>query len=582
MNRRQVDPVEQAALVAFRSGRVTESQEVRRRSGWEHHHADADQAIAAMATAVVADLRAHGAGRVSALAVTHADCERLADSIRASLTEDGTISGPGLEGPGWAGPRFYRAGDRVLLHAHAQLDDGGRLTNGTVATVVAAGPDGLSVRPDRAAELCVLPAAFVAGRSGDGRPKLSHAWARTVDGVQGGTWDHVHLFATPAIDRYRGYVGQSRSRWPTQTWNTTPAAGDDDHGGVIVGADAAPADAVAAALGRAQPKTFAAEHDPYRSEQTIRAEQAAHRCRLQQRPPDVTAQVAHAQTVVAGRARDVADAEAGLAAWTRQRDTTTGLRGVTPARRRLHADAVQRSAQGAVRVRDARADLAAAQDHLARLRDQAAAQDHLARLRDQAAAREAFDEANQWRHHRIAQLDDQLGEQWTAAVVSAARDGYPHAYGPDHLRAARQTLLDRLSPTTPAGAPRSDSGTIGDPRPGARRPRRRRRARRHPPALPVHPAGRPSRPRRPGDPRRPPARRPDGLPRGVSIPGGASLSAASRAARAANRPAGAAARSARSSSPDPATGRTRPPRPPRWSPRTPPGTPPRSRTRSVS
>ena len=70
----------------------------------------------------------------------------------------------------------------------------------------------------------------------DGRPLVSHAWARTIDGVQGGTWDQVHLLATPALDRYRGYVGQSRSIAPTHTWNTTPQSLDDagDHGGRLV------------------------------------------------------------------------------------------------------------------------------------------------------------------------------------------------------------------------------------------------------------------------------------------------------------------------------------------------------------
>ncbi len=58
--------------------------------------------------------------RVAALAVTHADCEALADRIRAQLTE-GAIAGPDLEGPGWAAPRRYQAGDRILLHAHSAL-----------------------------------------------------------------------------------------------------------------------------------------------------------------------------------------------------------------------------------------------------------------------------------------------------------------------------------------------------------------------------------------------------------------------------------------------------------------------------
>jgi hypothetical protein len=79
-----------------------------------------------------------------------------------------------------------------------------------------------------------VPASFVQERGQDGRPRLSHAWCRTIDGVQGGTWAQVHLLGTPALDNHRGYVGQSRSVNPTHTWNTVPVP-DADHSGRIVG-----------------------------------------------------------------------------------------------------------------------------------------------------------------------------------------------------------------------------------------------------------------------------------------------------------------------------------------------------------
>ena len=82
---------------------------------------------------------------MAALAVTHADCEALADRIRAELAAQGVIAGPALEGPGWAGPRAYQAGDRILLHAHVDLDDGRRLTNGSVPPSRAVTPAGLAV-----------------------------------------------------------------------------------------------------------------------------------------------------------------------------------------------------------------------------------------------------------------------------------------------------------------------------------------------------------------------------------------------------------------------------------------------------
>ena len=273
MNRRQADPVERQALTVFRQGEIQASQELRDEAGWEHHHLDRDQALQAMAAAVLADIDIHGPERVAVLAVTHADCEAIADRVRADLVSQGVISGPALEGPGWAGPRSYQAGDRIVLHAHADLPDGRRLTNGTVATDHRGHPD----RPHSPSRRRPSSGAArgVRHRPGaDGRPRVSHAWARTIDGVQGGTWDQVHLLATPALDRYRGYVGQSRSIAPTHTWNTTTARVDDgDHGGRLVGeVYSTPAEQIAAALARAQPKTFAAVDDPYRIDDDLRAE----------------------------------------------------------------------------------------------------------------------------------------------------------------------------------------------------------------------------------------------------------------------------------------------------------------------
>ena len=48
------------------------------------------------------------------------------------------------------------------------------------------------------------------------RPNLSHAWARTIEGAQGGTWEAVHLLGTASLDALSGYVGQSRGRRPTR------------------------------------------------------------------------------------------------------------------------------------------------------------------------------------------------------------------------------------------------------------------------------------------------------------------------------------------------------------------------------
>ena len=57
--------------------------------------------------------------------------------------------------------------------------------------------------------------------------------------------------------------------------------------------------------------------------------------------------------------------------------------------------------------------------------------------------REQFDLANRWRVARIEQLDQQLAQHWTCAVIDAARDGHPTAYGTQRLQAARAHLAAR-------------------------------------------------------------------------------------------------------------------------------------------
>ena len=108
-----------------------------------------------------------------------------------------------MTGPGWTTERDYRAGDRVLLHARCG-PSGSRLVNGTTATVTRVDETGLTVRLDRSGQEAVLPASFVQGTRRDGSPNLSHAWARTVDGAQGGTWEACHLLGSSGPGRLPG------------------------------------------------------------------------------------------------------------------------------------------------------------------------------------------------------------------------------------------------------------------------------------------------------------------------------------------------------------------------------------------
>jgi hypothetical protein len=128
-----------------------------------------------------------------------------------------------------------------------------------------------------------LPREFVQGRRADGSPNCSHAWARTVDGIQGGTWPQVHLLGTAALERFTGYTAQSRGRHATHTWNVTRLP-DIDHGGVLAD-QRTPEKEVLDAL-RRQPDTSFAVHDAPSHIERLLAEQAALRHMLNDRPPD--------------------------------------------------------------------------------------------------------------------------------------------------------------------------------------------------------------------------------------------------------------------------------------------------------
>ena len=282
-NRRQLEAAERKALASYRAGHIALSQAIRSQHGWEHDLGSPHATREALADAVAADIVIHGPAGVVALAVAHADCEDLADRIRHRLQDSGHIHGPELVGPAWhQGERRYAAGDRILIHG-TLCTTGQRLHNGTVLTVAAVA-QGDSLRAvDDHGRAVVLPRPFIEGHRSDGSPNLSHAWVRTVDGVQAGTWTQVHLLGTAALERFTGYTGQSRSRHATHTWNVTRLP-DIDHGGVLAD-QRTPNQEVLTALGRVQDTSFAVHDTPTRLGHLL-AERAELRAVLRHRPPD--------------------------------------------------------------------------------------------------------------------------------------------------------------------------------------------------------------------------------------------------------------------------------------------------------
>jgi conjugative relaxase-like TrwC/TraI family protein len=384
VNRRQVDPVDRYALNLLRGGDPVASQQLRAGHGWEHEAASPNATRAAMADAVVADILDHGSLATVALVVSHGQAEDLADRIRRRLTAAGVLTGPALAGPGWTTDRHYQTGDRVLFHTRYG-DRHSPLVNGTVATITAVHHGGLDVCTD-AGIATLVPAEFVRGARADGSPNVSHAWARTVDGAQGGTWDHAHLLGSVALDAYRGYTGQSRARHPTHTWNTS-IVDDGDHGGRLADQRTS-AEQVAVALARIPDTTMAALDDPRRTDRRLRAAIDTHQVVLDQLPPDRTRQLADAR-----HAHD--DARTRLeAAHRRVANTGSALDGLGSLRTLSRAGRAER--------RQLEEQLLAAQQEAVAAAGVVARAEHrIERLEREQAAHDTFEQTDGWRRSAI-------------------------------------------------------------------------------------------------------------------------------------------------------------------------------------
>jgi hypothetical protein len=301
--------------------------------------------------------------------------------------------------------------------------------NGTVATVSAVGRHGLDVHTDDGTAMSI-PLEFVQGTRADGTPNLSHAWARTVDGAQGGTWDHAHLLGSAALDGYRGYTGQSRSRHPTHTWNTTPLD-DGDHGGRLADLRSAQ-QRVAAALARIPDVTIAAVDDPWPTDRRLGAIIDAHHAILDRQPPDRMRELADARQALA-------DAQGQLAATERREaDTRADIDNLGPIRSLSRAGrAERRQLEGRLSgeqraVIDAAGAVARAEHRVERLE------------RDQEA-HDQFERTEGWRRHAIVAAEDKLDGHWTAVAVDCCRAEQPLAYGVEPLRLAHRRLTGQLA-----------------------------------------------------------------------------------------------------------------------------------------
>ncbi|MEW6473974.1 MAG: AAA family ATPase [Actinomycetota bacterium] len=437
-NRRQLEPAERQALARYRSGLVATSQAIRKAHGWEHDLGSPHATREALADAVVSDMARHGPAAVVALAVSHADCEDLADRIRTRLHANGQIHGPELAGPAWGnGERRYAAGDRVLVHGTLRTN-GQRLHNGSVVTVTAVDAAGL-YGVNQQGIAVTLPAPFVAGHRPDGSPNCSHAWARTVDGIQGGTWAQVHLLGTAALERFTGYTAQSRGRHATHTWNVARLP-EIDHGGVL--ADQRPAERKVLDALRRMPDTGFAIHDTPSRVERLLAERAELRALLRDRPPDRRPAFRQAELALASAKKELYWAQHRLEAAEQRLGQLGSLSQVRRKGREVKRSTVEQ-------IKAFTDDFRTAEAKIARWEEAVEA------LRPELAQRPRWDADHDWPDSRLRTIDAELAEVAEPAARTTARDASLVRPPP---RRNQPAWLDRVAEMAPPPLPGPDAG----------------------------------------------------------------------------------------------------------------------------
>jgi hypothetical protein len=266
---------------------------------------------------------------------------------------------------------------------------------------------------DDHARVVELPRSFIEGRRTDGSPNCSHAWARTIEGIQGGTWTQAHLLGTAALERFTGYVGQSRSRQPTHTWNVTRVP-EIDFGGVLAD-QRHPGKVVLYALRRLPDTGFAIHDAPSRVERLLAA-QSELRSLLRQRPRDVGCALRQAEFSLASAEKELYWAHDRL---HRAEERLAGFGTLSQFRRHGRDEESSTVDQ----IERFTGDVGSAETKVTRCRDE------IEDLRSQRDRRSAWDADHDWPAERLRGVDSEL-----ASLALPEQ-------GPEH--AGRTHLLDR-------------------------------------------------------------------------------------------------------------------------------------------
>jgi Ti-type conjugative transfer relaxase TraA len=204
--RRQREPWQRAASVAFASHRTTEGLQAYKKAGAIETAPDRAHAGAMIVRDYLADRERRLTGSRVVLAHRRADVRALNDSIRAALQKRGVLVQGGEAGERAFltndGERWFASGDRLVF---LENDRALGVKNGMLGTVEAVAAGRIVVRLDGAEERRVEVAT-------DAYQALDHGYATTIHKSQGATVDRAFVLASATMDRHLTYVAMTRHR----------------------------------------------------------------------------------------------------------------------------------------------------------------------------------------------------------------------------------------------------------------------------------------------------------------------------------------------------------------------------------
>lgn len=215
--KRQQEPWQQEASVAFASHRTAEGLAAYRDKGNIHFASGRDEARAAVVRDYLADRDLHPEASRVAMAHRRVDVRAINEGIRAELQERGELA-KGEEAGEFSfqtndGVRSFAPGDRIVFLENSR-DLG--VKNGMLGEVRAVEQDAIYVDLDgasgRAADARVVRVPMNDYRSVD------HGYATTIHKNQGATVDRAFVLASGTMDRHLTYVAMSRHRHGVQLY----------------------------------------------------------------------------------------------------------------------------------------------------------------------------------------------------------------------------------------------------------------------------------------------------------------------------------------------------------------------------